>query len=90
MLKWKRLGEDQWLSELDTRFSMNVKKMGDGRWTWKVAAMGAVSHMATGICNFSWWGQAGRAELPSEVWATIETTNASRNGLIAAADDRRT
>ncbi len=51
MLKWKRLGEDQWTSDLDTRFSMNVKKMGDGRWTWKVSATGAVSHMATGICN---------------------------------------
>jgi hypothetical protein len=48
-MDWKKIGGNQWSCEVDSRFSLRADLMGDGRWAWKVLAVGAGAPMATGI-----------------------------------------
>lgn len=50
-MEWKRAGNEQWTATHDERFLLTAEVMGDGRWSWKVVAVGARAPMATGIVS---------------------------------------
>jgi hypothetical protein len=52
-MDWKKVGQNQVIGRVDTRFSLCADKMPDGRWTWKVTREGANAPMASGIVTTS-------------------------------------